>query len=66
MRSVTDVSYRANEELVSPFALRFRTEELLRQSLTSSGFSVETVFGDWDRRPSGQGERELIVIARKT
>ena len=55
---------QSNEELVSPFALRFRSEELLRQSLTSSGFSVQGVFGDWDRRSSGPGERELIVIAR--
>ena len=56
---------QTNEELVSPFALRFRSEELLRQSLTSSGFLVESVFGDWDRRPSAPGERELIVIARR-
>jgi SAM-dependent methyltransferase len=55
-----------NEELVSPFALRFRSEELLRQSLISSGFSIENVFGDWDRRPSARGERELIVIARSS
>jgi SAM-dependent methyltransferase len=55
----------SNEEFVSPFALRFRSEQLLRQSLTSSGFSVASVFGDWDRRPPGPGERELIVIARK-
>jgi SAM-dependent methyltransferase len=54
----------SNEELISPFALRFRSEELLRQSLNASGFSVESVFGDWDMRPSGPGERELIVIAR--
>jgi hypothetical protein len=54
----------SNEELVSPFALRFRSEELLTQSLNASGFSVESVFGDWDRRPSGPGERELIVIAK--
>ena len=56
---------QSNEELVSPFAIRFRSEELLRQSLASSGFSVEHVFGDWDRRPSGPDERELIVIASK-
>jgi len=54
----------SNEELVSPFALRFRSEELLIQSLTASGFSVESVLGDWDRRPSGPSERELILIAR--
>jgi SAM-dependent methyltransferase len=56
----------SNEELVSPFALRFRSEELLRESLTSSGFSVDHVFGDWDGRPSGPGERELIVVARSS
>jgi SAM-dependent methyltransferase len=56
----------SNEELVSPFALRFRSEELLRTSLTSSGFSVENVFGDWDRRPPGPGEPELIVIAKRS
>ena len=57
---------RSNEELVSPFALRFRSEELLRKSLTSAGFSVQNVYGDWDRRPTGRGERELIVIAKRT
>jgi hypothetical protein len=64
------VGYRrlvqSDEELVSPFTLRFRSEELLGQSLTSAGFSVQHVYGDWDRRPSGPGERELIVIARRT
>lgn len=55
---------QTDEELVSPFALRFRSEELLRQSLSSSGFAVESLFGEWDRRPSGPGERELIVVAR--
>lgn len=57
---------RSNEELISPFALRFRSEELLRESLTSSGFSVENVFGDWDRRPSAPGERELVIVAKKS
>jgi SAM-dependent methyltransferase len=56
---------QSNEELVSPFAIRFRSEQLLRQTLTSSGFSIESVFGDWDRRSPGPGERELIFIARK-
>jgi SAM-dependent methyltransferase len=57
---------RSDEELVSPFAIRFRSEGLLRESLGSAGFSVQSVFGDWDRRPSGPGGRELIVIARRT
>jgi hypothetical protein len=50
-------------EFTSPFAIRFRSEQLLRRSLTSSEFSVESVFGDWDRRPTGLDEQELIVTA---
>jgi SAM-dependent methyltransferase len=57
---------QSNEELASAFALRFRSEELLRASLTASGFLVKSIFGDWDKRPSAPGERELIVIARKS
>ncbi len=57
---------QSDEALVSPFALRFRSEELLRESLTSSGFSVQNIFGYWDRRPSGPGEAELIVIAKSS
>jgi SAM-dependent methyltransferase len=57
---------RSDEELISPFTLRFRSEEVLKSSLTSSGFSVENVFGDWDRRPSAPGERELIVVAKRS
>jgi SAM-dependent methyltransferase len=52
------------EELVSPFALRFRSEEKLSRSLAGAGFAVERIFGDWDRRPPGPSERELIVVAR--
>jgi SAM-dependent methyltransferase len=53
-----------DEELISPFAIRFRSEELLRESLASAGYSVQDVCGDWDGRKSGPGERELIVIAK--
>jgi SAM-dependent methyltransferase len=57
---------RTDEELISPFALRFRAEESLRESLFAAGYHVESVFGDWDRRPSGPGQRKLIVVARRT
>jgi hypothetical protein len=57
---------RSDEGFTSPFTLRFRREELLRSSLTSSGFSVENVFGDWERRRSAPGERELIVVAKRS
>ncbi len=57
---------QSGKELLSPFAIRFRSEELLRASLTSAGFLVRSFYGAWDRRPSGPGERELIVLAKST
>jgi len=50
-------------ELRSPVQLRFRTEGELTQSLADVGFTVEHVYGDWDRRPAGPTTRELIVVA---
>ena len=50
------------EELVSPNRLRFRSEHELTQSLADAGFTVERVYGDWDRRPASPMARELIVV----
>lgn len=55
--------HATGEELVSPGRLRFRSEEELRRSLNDAGFEIETVYGDWDRRPAGSATRELIVVA---
>lgn len=57
--------HESGEELVSPAALRFRTEDELRDSLTEAGFAVETIFGDWDRRPPTSSTRELIFLAAR-
>ncbi len=56
----------SGEELVSHAALRFRTEAELRDSLTATGFTIETIYGDWDRRPPTDATRELIVVASRT
>lgn len=53
------------EELVSTGELRFRTQAELTLSLTDAGFSVEQVFGDWDRQPVGESSRELIFVAAR-
>ena len=45
--------------------LRFRTEPELRDSLEAVGFSVEAVYGGWNREPVGAGLGELIVVARR-
>jgi SAM-dependent methyltransferase len=51
------------EELVSPTRLRFRTLDELAISLAGAGFTVEQVFGGWDRRPPGGGAPELVLVA---
>jgi SAM-dependent methyltransferase len=52
-----------DEELVSTTELRFRTQGDLTESLADAGFSVEHVFGDWDRQPVEVGSPELIFVA---
>lgn len=54
------------EHVAAPSALRFRTLGEIDASLTANGFTVERVYGAWDRRPVGAGTRELIVVARAT
>ncbi len=52
------------EELLSTADMRFRTEDEVRDSLRNNGFSVERIFGGWRREPVGQGDGELLVLAR--
>jgi SAM-dependent methyltransferase len=54
------------EHLLSPLRLRFRTAEELDGSLVDAGFTVEHVYGDWDRCPAAPTAPELIVVARRT
>jgi len=54
---------RSGEELLSTNGLRFRTRAQLSRSLSNAGFSVESVFGDWDGRPADAASRELIFVA---
>lgn len=51
------------EEMLSTGELRFRTQAELERSLTVSGFVVQEVFGDWDRRPVSPESPELIFVA---
>lgn len=52
------------EELLSTATLRFRTQEELCSSLRQAGFSVESMYGGWQREPVGMGDGELLVVAR--
>ena len=62
----TEIHYffaRSGEQLVSANELRFRTRTELSRSLSDAGFSVESVFGDWDGRPATPASRESIFVA---
>jgi hypothetical protein len=44
------------------FFYRFEMELLLKQA----GFLVETIFGDYDMQPFGEGSPRMIFVARRT
>lgn len=46
-------------------SLRFRTEDQLRAALTATGFTVDAVYGGWDREPIGAPDGELLFVARR-
>jgi 2-polyprenyl-3-methyl-5-hydroxy-6-metoxy-1,4-benzoquinol methylase len=48
----------------SSATLRFRSEEVVRASLGAAGIPVERIYGGWHREPVGEGDGELIVVAR--
>jgi ubiquinone/menaquinone biosynthesis C-methylase UbiE len=56
--------FGSGEELRSDSALRFRSEEQLRESLTAGGFTIENIYGGWKRQLVGSGDGELLVVAR--
>jgi ubiquinone/menaquinone biosynthesis C-methylase UbiE len=53
----------AGEELVSEGTLAFRTEDELRSSLTDAGFTIEAIYGGWNRDPIGHPDGEFLVVA---
>jgi SAM-dependent methyltransferase len=56
---------RTGAELVSHAQLRFRPQRDLRASLATAGFTVDVVYGDWDRNPVAPSNPELIFVARR-
>ncbi len=63
-----EIHYRfaaSGEELVSSNMLRFRSEDAIVASLDAAGFTVDAVFGDWDRSSVGAGSPELIFVASR-
>lgn len=56
---------RTGEATVTRDVLAFRGEPALRATLEHAGFTVEHVYGDWDKTAPAAGSPELIVIARR-
>lgn len=54
-----------SEVLVVDSELRFRSLNEITQSLRKAGFSVEQVFGDWNRGPFVSTSRFMVIIAHR-
>jgi SAM-dependent methyltransferase len=53
------------EVVVVPDELRFRSREELTATLTDTGFTVEQVYGDWEKGPLLRTSRVMIFVARR-
>lgn len=54
------------EVVVASSELRFRSLAELIDSLINAGFSVEHVYGNWDRGPLTSSSRVMVFIAHRT
>jgi SAM-dependent methyltransferase len=53
------------EHRVATATMRFRTESELRHHVAAAGFTIESVYGGWDRDAIGHPDGELLVTARR-
>ena len=60
-----NVFQATGEVMVVESELRFRTFEELTNSLTDSGFTIEQVYGDWDKSPFLRTSRMMIFVVRR-
>lgn len=60
-----NIFHATGEVLVVPSTLRFRTLAELTDSLIAVGFTVEQVYGDWQRGPLTSSSRVMIFVARR-
>jgi SAM-dependent methyltransferase len=61
-----NVFLTTGEVVIVKSELRFRSLEELTHSLTGSGFTVEHVYGDWNKGPLLSTSLEMIFVARRT
>jgi SAM-dependent methyltransferase len=53
------------EVLIASSELRFRSRAELTESLIEAGFTIEHVYGDWERGPFVSASRAMVFIARR-
>lgn len=53
------------ETVVASSELRFRTQAELTGSLTRAGFTVEHLYGDWERGPLTSSSRPMVFVAKR-
>jgi SAM-dependent methyltransferase len=53
------------EVIIAASELRFRSQAELTASLTNAGFSVDQVYGDWERGPVTNTSRVLVFIVQR-
>ena len=46
------------------WAYRFRSVELIQETLDDAGFRIEQLYGGWHQEPLGTGVGEIVVVAR--
>ena len=48
-----------------PFSIRFYTKAELEGMLGEMGMHVVNVYADWDEKPFEDGDRKIILVAKK-
>lgn len=61
-----NVFIATGEVVVAGSELRFRSLAELAASVLDAGFTVEHVYGDWERGPLASSSRVMVFIARRT
>ncbi len=60
-----NVFINTDEVVVVNSELRFRTLVELTDSLSHAGFTIEHVYGDWQRGPMTSTSRVMVIVARR-
>lgn len=60
-----NIFLETGEHLTVPSTLRFRTEDELRCSLHEAGFTVEALYGNWEKAPFAAESPLMIFVASR-